>query len=66
MPNKRGQNSADQEISWRTEELGPEMRRRLFEKLIPSGDPARRRDGPAAPGKDPQHSERPNGPRASA
>jgi hypothetical protein len=62
MPNKRS-NTPDLEISWRTEELGPEMRRKLFEKLVPSASPGVKRDGPAPSGKDPKHSERPTGPK---
>ena len=66
MPNKR-HTPPDLEISWRTRELGPEMRRRLFEKVIPSTRAAAARDGPATvpPGKDPKHIERPKGPKQS-
>ncbi len=60
MPNKRP-NLPDQEISWRTEELGPEMRRKLFEKMMPSASPSTRREGPAPAGKDAKQSERPKG-----
>ena len=63
MPNKR--QNADLEISWRTEELGPEMRRKLFEKVMPSAKPSAGRDGPMPPGKEPKSSERPKGPRQS-
>ncbi len=40
-------NAPEDEISWRTVELGPEMRRRLFEKVLPSASPGVRREGPA-------------------
>jgi hypothetical protein len=43
VPNKRP-DPPEPEISWRTEELGPETRRRLFEKLVPSARPASGRD----------------------
>jgi len=48
------------DISWRTRELGPKLRRKLFNKVMPM---ARREDGPAPPSprKNPQHSERPKG-----
>lgn len=64
MPNKRP-NPPENEISWRTEELGPEMRRKLFEKLVPSASPGSRRDGPAPANKDEQHSERAKAPKQS-
>ena len=60
MPNKRPK-LPDQEISWRTEELGPEMRRKLFEKMMPSASASFRREGPAPAAKDAKHSERPKG-----
>ena len=52
------------EISWRTRELGPEARRRLFEQLVPSGrqdasgrkEPAR--DGPRPGSKEPKSVDR--------
>lgn len=62
MPNNRS-NTPDLEISWRTEELGPEMRRRLFEKLVPCARPGVKREGPAPSDNDPKHSERPRGPK---
>lgn len=64
MPNKRI-SAPDDDISWRTKELGPEMRRRLFEKVLPSASPGARREGPAPPTKDSKHSERPKGPKPS-
>jgi hypothetical protein len=60
MPNKRP-NLPEQEISWRTEELGLEMRRKLFEKLVPSAGPGSRCEVPAAADKDAKQSERPKG-----
>ena len=62
MPNKRP-NLPEDEISWRTEELGPEMRRKLFEKMMPSASASTRREGPVPPGKDAKPSERPKGPK---
>jgi hypothetical protein len=51
------------DISWRTRELGPKLRRKLFNKVMPT---ARQEDRPAptSPRKDdPQHSERPKAPK---
>jgi hypothetical protein len=62
MPNKRP-SAPEEEISWRTEELGPEMRRRLFEKVLPSASPGIRREGPAPTVKDGKHSDRPKAPK---
>ena len=62
MPNKRP-SLPENEISWRTEELGPEMRRKLFEKMMPSASSSSRREGPAPSGKDTKHIERPKGPK---
>jgi hypothetical protein len=35
--NRHPPNDTEHDISWRTRELGPEMRRKMFEKLVPSG-----------------------------
>lgn len=70
MPNKRI-SAPDDDISWRTRELGPEMRRKLFEKVLPSGkvlpsaSPGASREGPAPSVKDSKPSERPKGPKQS-
>jgi hypothetical protein len=53
----------EQEISWRTEELGPETRRRLFEKLVPSARPGVARARPAGKPNDPNAS-RPKAPKS--
>ncbi|HWI82315.1 hypothetical protein [Ramlibacter sp.] len=62
MPSKRPEPPPDLEISWRTEELGPETRRRLFEKLVPSGRPGAQRDGPPL-AKEPKQGGRGDGPK---
>jgi len=60
MPHDRDDPELD--ISWRTRELGPKLRRKLFNKVMPV---ARAEDGPApTPSrKDTQHSERPKTPK---
>ena len=57
--NRSEQPSLDFEISWRTEELGPETRRRLFEQVLPSHRPAAARQPAAPEARDLVHSERP-------
>ena len=57
MPNGyRGRNDL-QDLSWRTRELGPDLRRQLFEKLVPSagGKPG---DRPGAMGKEPKQGDK--------
>jgi hypothetical protein len=53
------QPSPDFEISWRTEELGPETRRRLFEQVLPSRRAAAARTAAAPEAREVAHSERP-------
>ena len=57
--NRSEQPSLDFEISWRTEELGPETRRRLFEKVLPSPRPAAARQAAPPEPREPVHNERP-------
>jgi hypothetical protein len=35
--NREPHDDTDKDISWRTRELGPQMRKKLFEKVVPSG-----------------------------
>lgn len=48
-----------QDLSWRTRELGPELRRKLFEKVLPQSSPhATPSDGPTERRQDgPKHAE---------
>lgn len=52
MPNGYRGRSDLQELSWRTRELGPDLRRQLFEKLVRSAPAAKSSDRPGAMGKE--------------
>jgi hypothetical protein len=51
MTKNRFDPPAELDISWRTRELGPEMRRALFKKVAPMVKLASERDGPRAQGQ---------------
>lgn len=55
MPNGYPGRTDLQDLSWRTRELGPDLRRQLFEKLVPSGPGSKPSDRPGATGREPKH-----------
>jgi hypothetical protein len=61
MPRNRAERSDEfQDLSWRTRELGIELRRKLFEKVLPqNGARAARDDGPRQKSKESSRQERP-------
>jgi hypothetical protein len=57
MPNGYSGRNDLQDPSWRTRELGPDLRRQLFEKLVPSAG-GKTGDRPGATGKEPKQSDK--------
>jgi hypothetical protein len=57
MPNGYSGRNDLQDPSWRTRELGPDLRRQLFEKLVPSAG-SKPSDRPGAAAKEPKQSDK--------